>query len=100
MSEAGEHVSEGRAAVSAKGESSRKAADAGSVKATFQVLASRRVTSRVAAPRLVLQDKRSATKKCKDVLSELSVTRAKADRELDELRENLRLAHCALDQAR
>lgn len=51
-------------------------------------------------PRLVLQEKRSAAKKYKDVLTELSITRAKADRELDELRENLRLAHCALDQTR
>lgn len=51
-------------------------------------------------PRLVLQDKRNATKQYKDVLTELSITRAKADREVEELRENLRLAHCALDQAR
>lgn len=45
-----------------------------------------------------LQDKRNATKKYKDVLTELSISRAKADREMDELRDNLRLAHCALDQ--
>lgn len=45
-----------------------------------------------------LQDKRSATKKYKDVLTELSISRAKADREMDELRENLRLAQRALDQ--
>lgn len=45
-----------------------------------------------------LQDKRNATKKYKDVLTELSISRAKADREMDELRENLRLAHRALDQ--
>lgn len=51
-------------------------------------------------PRLVLQDKRNATKQYKDVLTELSITRAKADRGVEELRENLRLAHCALDQAR
>lgn len=49
-------------------------------------------------PCLVLQDKRNATKKYKDMLTELSITRAKANREVDELRENLRLAHCALDQ--
>lgn len=46
-----------------------------------------------------LQDKRNATKKCKDVLTELSISRAKAEREMDELKENLRLAHRALDQA-
>lgn len=45
-----------------------------------------------------LQDKRNATKKYKDVLTELSISRAKTDREMDELRENLRLAHRALDQ--
>ncbi|XP_068581868.1 myosin-11-like isoform X2 [Cebidichthys violaceus] len=44
------------------------------------------------------RDKRNASKKCSDVYAELSVTRAKAGRELDELRENLRLAHQALDQ--
>ncbi|XP_010747848.3 myosin phosphatase Rho-interacting protein isoform X3 [Larimichthys crocea] len=44
------------------------------------------------------KDKRNATKKYKDVLTELSITRAKAERELDELRENLRLAHRALHQ--
>lgn len=49
---------------------------------------------------LVLQDKRNATKKYKDALTELSIARAKADQELDQLRENLRLAHRALDQAR
>ncbi|XP_044037811.1 myosin phosphatase Rho-interacting protein-like isoform X2 [Siniperca chuatsi] len=44
------------------------------------------------------KDKRNATKKYKDVYTELSIVRAKAEREVDELRENLRLAHCALDQ--
>ncbi|KAK9534594.1 hypothetical protein VZT92_007029 [Zoarces viviparus] len=44
------------------------------------------------------RDKRNASKKCKDVYTELSVTRAKAEREMDGLRENLRLAHHALDQ--
>uniref|UniRef100_A0AAQ4Q2I8 PH domain-containing protein n=1 Tax=Gasterosteus aculeatus aculeatus TaxID=481459 RepID=A0AAQ4Q2I8_GASAC len=39
------------------------------------------------------RDKRSATKKCKDVYAELSITRAKAEREMEALRENLRLAH-------
>nr|XP_040046594.1 myosin phosphatase Rho-interacting protein-like [Gasterosteus aculeatus aculeatus] len=43
------------------------------------------------------RDKRSATKKCKDVYAELSITRAKAEREMEALRENLRLAHRALD---
>ncbi|XP_049416787.1 myosin phosphatase Rho-interacting protein-like [Epinephelus fuscoguttatus] len=45
------------------------------------------------------RDKRSATKKYKDMVTELSITRAKTERETDELRENLRLAHKALDQA-
>lgn len=61
--------------------------------------ATRCAMSRPAVRVLVLQDKRNATKKYKDTLTELSITRAKADKELDELRENLRLAHCALDQA-
>ncbi|KAL6102461.1 uncharacterized protein ACO6RY_02070 [Pungitius sinensis] len=43
------------------------------------------------------RDKRSAAKQCKDVYAELSITRAKAKREMDALRENLRLAHRALD---
>ncbi|KAJ4932582.1 hypothetical protein JOQ06_011000 [Pogonophryne albipinna] len=42
--------------------------------------------------------KRNATKKYKDMYTELSITRAKTEREMDELRENLRLAHHALDQ--
>ncbi|KAM4531821.1 uncharacterized protein PAE49_023955 isoform 2-T2 [Odontesthes bonariensis] len=45
-----------------------------------------------------LKDKRNATKKYKDVYTELSIVRAKADREAEELRENLRLAHQALGQ--
>ncbi|XP_042360941.1 myosin phosphatase Rho-interacting protein-like [Plectropomus leopardus] len=45
------------------------------------------------------RDKRNATKKYKDMYTELSITRAKTERETDELRENLRLAHQALDQA-
>ncbi|XP_054463340.1 myosin phosphatase Rho-interacting protein-like [Anoplopoma fimbria] len=44
------------------------------------------------------RDKRNATKKCKDMYTELSITRAKTERQMDELRENLRLAHHALDQ--
>ncbi|XP_069381253.1 myosin phosphatase Rho-interacting protein-like isoform X2 [Paralichthys olivaceus] len=44
------------------------------------------------------RDKRNATKKYKDMFTELSIVRAKTDREVDELRENLRLAHQALDQ--
>ncbi|XP_038563122.1 myosin phosphatase Rho-interacting protein-like [Micropterus salmoides] len=44
------------------------------------------------------KDKRNATKKCKDMYTELSVLRAKTEREVDRLRENLRLAHRALDQ--
>nr|CAG5930995.1 unnamed protein product [Menidia menidia] len=43
-----------------------------------------------------LQDKRNASKKYTDVNTELSSVRAKADREAEELRENLRLAHHAL----
>uniref|UniRef100_A0A3Q4H3G7 Myosin phosphatase Rho interacting protein n=1 Tax=Neolamprologus brichardi TaxID=32507 RepID=A0A3Q4H3G7_NEOBR len=43
-----------------------------------------------------LADKRNATKKYKDMYTELSIVRAKAEREADELRENLRLAHQAL----
>uniref|UniRef100_A0A3B4FXT1 Uncharacterized protein n=1 Tax=Pundamilia nyererei TaxID=303518 RepID=A0A3B4FXT1_9CICH len=42
------------------------------------------------------RDKRNATKKYKDMYTELSIVRAKAEREADELRENLRLAHQAL----
>ncbi|GAA6222069.1 myosin phosphatase Rho-interacting protein-like [Lates japonicus] len=44
------------------------------------------------------RDKRNATKKYKDMYTELSIVRAKTEREMDELRENLRLAHRALDQ--
>uniref|UniRef100_A0A8C2X3R0 PH domain-containing protein n=1 Tax=Cyclopterus lumpus TaxID=8103 RepID=A0A8C2X3R0_CYCLU len=44
------------------------------------------------------RDKRIATKKCKSMYTELSITRAKMDRDTDELRGNLRLAHRALDQ--
>ncbi|XP_034567846.1 myosin phosphatase Rho-interacting protein-like [Notolabrus celidotus] len=43
-------------------------------------------------------EKRNATKKYKEMLTELNVLRAKTERETHELRENLRLAHCALDQ--
>uniref|UniRef100_A0A669CJE3 Myosin phosphatase Rho-interacting protein n=1 Tax=Oreochromis niloticus TaxID=8128 RepID=A0A669CJE3_ORENI len=42
------------------------------------------------------RDKRNATKKYKDMYTELSIVRAKTEREADELRENLRLAHQAL----
>ncbi|XP_059204085.1 myosin phosphatase Rho-interacting protein-like [Centropristis striata] len=45
------------------------------------------------------RDKRNATKKYKDMYTELSITRAKTERDMDELRENLRLAHHALHQA-
>ncbi|XP_035037349.2 myosin phosphatase Rho-interacting protein isoform X2 [Hippoglossus stenolepis] len=44
------------------------------------------------------RDKRNATKKYKDMFTELSIVRAKSDSKVDELRENLRLAHHALDQ--
>uniref|UniRef100_A0A665TMF4 Myosin phosphatase Rho interacting protein n=1 Tax=Echeneis naucrates TaxID=173247 RepID=A0A665TMF4_ECHNA len=44
------------------------------------------------------RDKRNATKKYKDIYTELSIVRAQTEREMDELRENLRLAHQALDQ--
>lgn len=50
------------------------------------------------SPHDTMQDKRNATKKYKDVLVELSILRAKAESEVDELRENLRLARRALDQ--
>uniref|UniRef100_A0A8C2X0Z0 PH domain-containing protein n=1 Tax=Cyclopterus lumpus TaxID=8103 RepID=A0A8C2X0Z0_CYCLU len=43
------------------------------------------------------RDKRIATKKCKSMYTELSITRAKMDRDTDELRGNLRLAHRSLD---
>ncbi|XP_026181532.1 myosin phosphatase Rho-interacting protein-like isoform X2 [Mastacembelus armatus] len=42
------------------------------------------------------RDKRNATKKYKDMYTELSIVRVKTEREMDELRENLRLAHQAL----
>lgn len=45
-----------------------------------------------------LQDKRNATKKYKEVYTELSIVRAQAERKIDELRENLKLAHQALGQ--
>ncbi|XP_041634539.1 myosin phosphatase Rho-interacting protein-like isoform X2 [Cheilinus undulatus] len=44
------------------------------------------------------RDKRNATKKYKETFTELNILRAKTERETDELRENLRLAHRALDQ--
>ncbi|XP_071321106.1 myosin phosphatase Rho-interacting protein-like [Trachinotus anak] len=44
------------------------------------------------------RDKRNVTKKYKDMYTELSIVRARTQREMDELRENLRLAHRALDQ--
>ncbi|XP_075999422.1 uncharacterized protein LOC142992763 [Genypterus blacodes] len=44
------------------------------------------------------RDTRSATKKYKDMFTELSIMRAKTERDLDELRANLRLAHLALGQ--
>ncbi|XP_071752207.2 uncharacterized protein LOC139909143 isoform X1 [Centroberyx gerrardi] len=44
------------------------------------------------------RDKRSATKTYKDACTELSAARAKAERDLDQLRENLRLAHQALGE--
>ncbi|KAM7387548.1 hypothetical protein PAMA_009931 [Pampus argenteus] len=45
------------------------------------------------------RDKRNVTKKYKDMYTELSITRAKTQRDTDELRENLRLAHQALRRA-
>lgn len=44
------------------------------------------------------RDKRNITKKYKDMYTELSITRAKAERDIDQLRENLRLVHQALRQ--
>uniref|UniRef100_A0A3B4VGR0 Myosin phosphatase Rho interacting protein n=1 Tax=Seriola dumerili TaxID=41447 RepID=A0A3B4VGR0_SERDU len=39
------------------------------------------------------RDKRNATKRYKDMYTELSIVRAQTEREMDDLRENLRLAH-------
>ncbi len=50
-------------------------------------------------PYVTFQDKRNATKKYKDMYTELSIMRAKTEREMEELRENLRLAHRALEQS-
>ncbi|KAM6965935.1 uncharacterized protein LKV04_018443 [Tautogolabrus adspersus] len=47
---------------------------------------------------VALRDKRNATKKYKEMFTQLSVLRAITERETNELRENLRLAHRALDQ--
>ncbi|XP_029913774.1 myosin phosphatase Rho-interacting protein-like [Myripristis murdjan] len=44
------------------------------------------------------RDKRSAAKKYKDIYTELSIVRAKSERDLEQLRENLRLARQALGQ--
>ncbi|PWA16097.1 hypothetical protein CCH79_00016545 [Gambusia affinis] len=46
-----------------------------------------------------VKDKRNAAKKHQDVQTELSCSRARAEREAEELRENLRLAHRALGEA-
>uniref|UniRef100_A0A3P9PBN6 PH domain-containing protein n=1 Tax=Poecilia reticulata TaxID=8081 RepID=A0A3P9PBN6_POERE len=46
-----------------------------------------------------VKDKRNAAKKYQDVQTELSFSRARAEREAEELRENLRLAHRALEEA-
>lgn len=43
------------------------------------------------------RDKRCATERCTDMHTELSVTRARAQRDLEELREHLRLAYKALE---
>uniref|UniRef100_A0A1A8LQ70 Zgc:175222 n=4 Tax=Nothobranchius TaxID=28779 RepID=A0A1A8LQ70_9TELE len=45
-----------------------------------------------------LKDKRNATKRYKDVLTELNVVRARGEREAEELRENLKLARPALNR--
>uniref|UniRef100_A0A4W5N445 Myosin phosphatase Rho interacting protein n=1 Tax=Hucho hucho TaxID=62062 RepID=A0A4W5N445_9TELE len=44
------------------------------------------------------RDKRNATETYKDIYTELSTMRAKAERDLGQLRENLRLAHKALGE--
>ncbi|CAB1342068.1 unnamed protein product [Coregonus sp. 'balchen'] len=44
------------------------------------------------------RDKRYATETYKDIYTELSIMRAKAERDLGQLRENLRLAHKALGE--
>uniref|UniRef100_A0A3Q2QT58 PH domain-containing protein n=1 Tax=Fundulus heteroclitus TaxID=8078 RepID=A0A3Q2QT58_FUNHE len=46
-----------------------------------------------------VKDKRNVTKKYKDVHTELSIIRAKAEQEAEALRENLRLAHQALEES-
>lgn len=45
-----------------------------------------------------LQDKVNAVKKYNEVLSELNLLRVKTEQEMDELRENLRLARVALQE--
>lgn len=45
-----------------------------------------------------LQDKVNAMKKYNEVLSELNLLRVKTEQEMDELRENLRLARVALQE--
>lgn len=57
------------------------------------------VTSLKEELQAALKDKRNTTKKYKDAHTELSIFRAKAEREAEELRENLRLAHQALGEA-
>lgn len=88
MSEAGDHISEGRPAVSTEGESHTCTAD------PIITVNQRREVNLMS---VTFQDKRNATKNYKDMYTELSITRAKTEREMDELRENLRLAHHALD---
>lgn len=46
----------------------------------------------------VLQDKKYATDKYKDIYTELSIVRAKAERDLGRLREQLQQAHEALGE--
>lgn len=86
--------------VRARGKQLKEASRQYSVLGIMVYICNKMSSESTGRPCLVLQDKRTSTKKYKDVLTELSITRAKADREVEELRENLRLAHCALDQAR
>jgi len=47
---------------------------------------------------LPLQDKKYATDKYKDIYTELSIVKAKAERDLGRLRDQLQLAHQALGE--
>lgn len=52
----------------------------------------------MASPTLRSQDKKYATDKYKDIYTELSIVRAKAERDLGRLRDQLQQAHEALGE--